>query len=158
EHRPRPQPPPAAAEARPHRRRAAGPAGARRAPPPAARRGPARGRRPGAGAPRAPAEGPLLRGAGSPARRPVALGRRGAGATGGGARSGGVAVNRRTDIALRSVAAERERQDQKKAEGRFRFTCADDGLTLTDKVAILGEEFGEVCKEALTNDRRRLAR
>lgn len=67
-------------------------------------------------------------------------------------------MNLRTKIALAAVSAERERQEHRKAEGRFRFTCADGGLSLTDKFAILGEEVGEVAREALTNERHRLAR
>lgn len=63
-----------------------------------------------------------------------------------------------TGFALRLVASARRRQDVLKAAGRFEYTCADDGLTLTEKLAILAEEFGEVAREVNTNDRRRLAR
>lgn len=63
-----------------------------------------------------------------------------------------------TGFALRLVASARRRQDVLKAEGRFEHTCADDELTLTEKLAILAEEFGEVAREVNTNDRRRLAR
>ncbi len=67
-------------------------------------------------------------------------------------------VTPRTEVALFSVLLERGRQEQRKAEGRFLFTCADDGLSLAEKFTILGEEVGEVAREALTNSRRRLAR
>ena len=67
-------------------------------------------------------------------------------------------MNHRTEVALASVAAERDRQDARKAEGRFLFTCADEGLSLAEKCTILGEEYGEVAREALTNSKRRLAR
>lgn len=59
---------------------------------------------------------------------------------------------------LRDVHRERLRQEQRKAEGRFEFTCADDGLTNAEKLAILVEEVGEVAREVLTQEGRRLAR
>lgn len=63
-----------------------------------------------------------------------------------------------TTYALRLVNAERIRQDTLKAEGRFEFTCADDGLTNAEKLACLTEELGEVAQEVLTQEGRRLAR
>lgn len=63
-----------------------------------------------------------------------------------------------TTYALRLVKAERIRQDKLKAEGRFEFTCADDGLTNAEKLACLTEELGEVAQEVLTQEGRRLAR
>jgi hypothetical protein len=63
-----------------------------------------------------------------------------------------------TTYALRLVKAERIRQDTLKAEGRFEFTCADDGLTNAEKLACLTEELGEVAQEVLTQEGRRLAR
>lgn len=63
-----------------------------------------------------------------------------------------------TFYALRLVKAERIRQDHLKAEGRFEFTCADDGLTNAEKLACLAEELGEVAQEVLTQEGRRLAR
>lgn len=62
------------------------------------------------------------------------------------------------ETALAAVRAERRRQEQRKAEGRFEFTCADDGLTNSEKLTILAEEVGEVAQEVLTQDGRRLAR
>lgn len=64
----------------------------------------------------------------------------------------------KTEVALSAVAAERGRQETLKEQGRFEYTCADDGLSLAEKCTILGEEFGEVAREALTNSRHRLAR
>jgi NTP pyrophosphatase (non-canonical NTP hydrolase) len=63
-----------------------------------------------------------------------------------------------TDAALVLVGFERERQDELKAAGRFEFTCADDGLTLAEKLACLTEELGEVAQEVLTQEGHRLAR
>ena len=60
--------------------------------------------------------------------------------------------------ALASVMMERGRQEQRKDEGRFLYTCADEGLTHAERFTILGEEVGEVAREALTNNGRRLAR
>jgi NTP pyrophosphatase (non-canonical NTP hydrolase) len=63
-----------------------------------------------------------------------------------------------TIYALRLVKAERIRQETLKAEGRFEFTCADDGLSNAEKLACLTEEIGEVAQEVLTQEGRRLAR
>jgi NTP pyrophosphatase (non-canonical NTP hydrolase) len=60
--------------------------------------------------------------------------------------------------ALVNVKNERYQQERLKAEGRFEFTCADSGLTNAEKFTILGEEFGEVAQEVLTQAERRLAR
>jgi NTP pyrophosphatase (non-canonical NTP hydrolase) len=57
-----------------------------------------------------------------------------------------------------AVAIERLRQDTKKAEGRFRFTCADDGMTPEEKLTVLAEEFGEVATETSTMIGRRQRR
>ena len=64
----------------------------------------------------------------------------------------------KTDRALYLVLRERNRQDILKDAGRFEFTCADDGLTLAEKLACLTEELGEVAQEVLTQEGRRLAR
>lgn len=56
------------------------------------------------------------------------------------------------------VWKERLEQDIRRDNGRFQFTCADIGLTLSERAAILGEEFGEVCQEVLTQRGHRLAR
>ena len=64
----------------------------------------------------------------------------------------------RTTSAVELVVAERERQDVLKAQGRFEFTCADDALTNAEKLACLTEELGEVAREVLTQEGRRLAR
>lgn len=44
------------------------------------------------------------------------------------------------------ILAERQRQDDLKAQGKFSATCADE-LPAFEKLAILAEEFGEVAKE-----------
>lgn len=51
------------------------------------------------------------------------------------------------DVLLR-VARERERQERKYADG---WTCATRGIPNADKLAVLGEEFGEVAR-ALCRD------
>jgi len=64
----------------------------------------------------------------------------------------------RTGRALELVVSERERQEQCKADGRFQFTCADDGMSNAEKFTVLGEEIGEVAQEVLTQAGHRLAR
>jgi hypothetical protein len=49
-----------------------------------------------------------------------------------------------TGDVLAQVHQERLRQEQLKREGAFPHTCADDALTNFEKLAILGEEVGEV--------------
>lgn len=58
----------------------------------------------------------------------------------------------RTNRALDAVYAERERQEKLKAEGAFPFTCADSELDAYRKLAILGEEFGEVAQATMQTD------
>lgn len=67
-------------------------------------------------------------------------------------------VGSRLESVLISIGKERRRQNRLKAEGRFLYTCADDGLTPAEKLACLTEELGEVAKEVLTREGRRLAR
>lgn len=55
-----------------------------------------------------------------------------------------------TVSALEIVLAERDRQEQLKDAGRFQFTLADKEMPLEARLASLGEEFGEVCRQALT--------
>lgn len=47
------------------------------------------------------------------------------------------------------ISRERERQEHLKTAGKFRFTNADPEMPMGDKVAVLGEEFGEVCCASL---------
>lgn len=47
------------------------------------------------------------------------------------------------------VLRERDRQDQLKASGRFKFTCADPELIDTQRLAILLEEVGEAGRAIL---------
>lgn len=49
--------------------------------------------------------------------------------------------------AVYEILAERERQEELKADGKFSFTCADDQLTDFQKLSILTEEVGEVARE-----------
>lgn len=60
--------------------------------------------------------------------------------------------------ALRDVGMERFRQEDLKVSGRFEFTCADGGMSNAEKLTVLTEEVGEVAREVLTQDGRRLAR
>lgn len=57
-----------------------------------------------------------------------------------------VLVNR----ALTLVAAERNRQHELKANGRFRYTPSDHDLTNVARLAMLSEEIGEVARECLS--------
>lgn len=53
---------------------------------------------------------------------------------------------------LLEVGSERLNQEDRKAEGRFEFTCADDGLSNAEKLTILTEEVGEVARDRLARD------
>lgn len=57
----------------------------------------------------------------------------------------------RRDVAVAEVLAERDRQEatcaEKRAVGFVWRTCADPGLPWGERLAVLGEEFGEVCRE-----------
>lgn len=52
-----------------------------------------------------------------------------------------------TKCVLEDVESERKRQEQLKAAGRFKFTCADKDMTHLECLAVLGEEFGETAHE-----------
>lgn len=58
--------------------------------------------------------------------------------------------------ALVDIKNERFQQEKLKAEGRFRFTCADQELSNAEKLAILTEEVGEVAQQVLEQPDRRL--
>lgn len=64
----------------------------------------------------------------------------------------------RHEYAVLDIVKERRRQEQLKAEGRFRYTAADAGMSNTERLACLTEEVGEVAQEVLTQAGRRLAR
>jgi len=69
--------------------------------------------------------------------------------------------DRPAECVCRAIKAERLRQEQRKAEGRFTHTCADPdpgAMTDAEKLTVLVEEVGEVAREVLTQDGRRLAR
>lgn len=59
---------------------------------------------------------------------------------------------------MATVMTERARQNTLKQEGRFRYTCADEGMGNSERLACLVEEVGEVAQEVLTQEGRRLAR
>ena len=50
-------------------------------------------------------------------------------------------------LVLREVLAERERQEDLRAAGKFSFTCASAAICAERKLPILAEEFGEVARE-----------
>lgn len=52
-----------------------------------------------------------------------------------------------------SISLERERQEKLHAAGRFAHTCASPDIANTERLAILGEEFGEVCRAVLEDER-----
>ena|SRR3990167_9274582 len=60
--------------------------------------------------------------------------------------------------ALEAVNAERQRQEDMKADGRFKFTCADPGaMTNAEKLTVLVEEVGEVARVLIEYDDPQLA-
>lgn len=62
-------------------------------------------------------------------------------------------------VAVRDVLWERDSQEERKADGRFTHTCADrEGMTDHERLTVLMEEVGELARELLTQDGRRLAR
>lgn len=54
-----------------------------------------------------------------------------------------------TRLAIDELIKERLRQDQLKAEGRFKWTCADLEMSETDCAVVLMEEVGELCRAIL---------
>lgn len=56
---------------------------------------------------------------------------------------------REVGVILQDVVEERKRQDRLRDAGKFKYTCADPEIPLAAAIAALGEEFGEVCTEAL---------
>jgi hypothetical protein len=57
-----------------------------------------------------------------------------------------------TEEALQSVRYERSRQEDLKAEGRFKHTLADYGLTYAERLACIVEEVGEVGRNVLARN------
>ena len=53
----------------------------------------------------------------------------------------------RAGEAVEAVYQERGRQEELKHKGKFAYTCADPEMTHPERLAVLGEEFGEVCHE-----------
>lgn len=48
---------------------------------------------------------------------------------------------------LLAISEERDRQDNLKAQGKFRYSCADPEPTDAWRFTVLGEEVGEVARE-----------
>jgi uncharacterized protein YjbI with pentapeptide repeats len=61
----------------------------------------------------------------------------------------------RRALALSLIVAERNRQNDLKAAGRFPYTCADSELSDAEKLTVLAEEFGEAARAVL--ERNKLA-
>lgn len=53
------------------------------------------------------------------------------------------------EMVLNDVRHERKRQEVLKAEGRFKHTLADDGLSDGQKLCAIAEEVGEVGRDVL---------
>lgn len=53
----------------------------------------------------------------------------------------------KTGNVLTEVLQERKRQEELLAQGKFAYTCASSKISNSSKLPVLGEEFGEVCKE-----------
>lgn len=60
--------------------------------------------------------------------------------------------NPRHEDAVLAIIDERRRQDQLKAEGRFKHTCADAEMSNYQRHTCLSEEVGEVAEAILTLD------
>lgn len=56
---------------------------------------------------------------------------------------------RTAQAALEVVGAERQRQLRLQAEGRFKYTPSDDGMTDSERAACIMEEVGEVARNTL---------
>jgi hypothetical protein len=54
---------------------------------------------------------------------------------------------RKTNTVLAHVCAERLRQDDLVKAGKFLWNCGTRGISYEKKLAVLGEEFGEVSRE-----------
>ena len=57
-----------------------------------------------------------------------------------------------TGWALALVARERAHQEELKAQGRFRYTLADDGMNDYERLACIVEELGEVARNCLARN------
>jgi NTP pyrophosphatase (non-canonical NTP hydrolase) len=58
-------------------------------------------------------------------------------------------VGSKLERVLIIVGSERKRQLALKADGRFKYTLSDDGMTDIERAACLMEEMGEVARAAL---------
>jgi NTP pyrophosphatase (non-canonical NTP hydrolase) len=50
------------------------------------------------------------------------------------------------------ILNERAEQERLKAEGRFKYTCADLEMSNSEKAVVLVEEVGEVCRAVLESN------
>jgi len=60
-----------------------------------------------------------------------------------------MADTRRRAEALRYIDRERSLQELKKQDGDFEYSCCDPEMRDVERLAVLGEEYGEVCTELL---------
>jgi len=58
-------------------------------------------------------------------------------------------TNRSAGQAIVAILCERRRQDELKAKGAFKYTCADPEMADTEKLCVLAEEFGEAARAVL---------
>lgn len=58
-------------------------------------------------------------------------------------------MDRLQEAIFTDIHNERIRQERLRAEGRFKYTCADPQMAVGDKALALGEEYGEVCQAVL---------
>ncbi len=54
---------------------------------------------------------------------------------------------KRIAVIFENILDERKRQEDLRKEGKFLHTCASDGITSADRLAILSEEHGEIARD-----------
>ena len=59
----------------------------------------------------------------------------------------------KTGIAVNELLKERYREDELKADGRFKYTCADKEMRMQDCMLVLIAEVGELCRAVLENEK-----
>lgn len=52
-------------------------------------------------------------------------------------------------VICEDILEERQRQETLKARGKFQYTCADQEMSDSDRLAVLVEEIGEVARAVL---------
>ena len=55
----------------------------------------------------------------------------------------------RREVVLQRVSDERDRQEDLKANGKFKYTCADAAMSNAERNLVLNEEVGEVARAIL---------